>query len=87
MNQTTPGGIALFLPFIIISLLFLPPVARILRRTGAQSVVVLDCVVSFGDFHRSLDTRLRSVACRRQKFKLKVGARKAQLAIASRRTC
>ena len=34
MNQTTPGGIALFLPLILISLLFLPPVARILRRTG-----------------------------------------------------
>ncbi|MGA8409166.1 MAG: hypothetical protein WB680_18475 [Candidatus Acidiferrales bacterium] len=66
MNQTTPGGIALFLPFIIISLLFLPPVARILRRTGAQSVVVLDCVVSFGDLHRSLDISVRSVAHRGQ---------------------
>jgi uncharacterized membrane protein YhaH (DUF805 family) len=34
MTQTTPSGIALFVPLIIISLLLLPPVARILRRTG-----------------------------------------------------
>jgi uncharacterized membrane protein YhaH (DUF805 family) len=37
MNPTTPepyGGIFGFLPIIIILLLTLPPVARILRRTG-----------------------------------------------------
>ena len=34
MNQPTPGGIVLFLPLILISLLFLPPVVRILKRTG-----------------------------------------------------
>lgn len=34
MNQTTPGGVALFLPLLMLWLLFIPPVARILRRTG-----------------------------------------------------
>jgi hypothetical protein len=36
---------------------------------GAQSVVVLDCVVSSGDLHWSLDTGVRSVACRGQELR------------------
>jgi hypothetical protein len=34
MNQATPSAVGFLLPLILISLLFLPPVARILRRTG-----------------------------------------------------
>lgn len=36
------------------------------ETNGTQSVVVLDCVVSFGDFHWSVDISVCSVACRGQ---------------------
>jgi uncharacterized membrane protein YhaH (DUF805 family) len=37
MNQASPSAVGFLLPLILISLLFLPPVARILRRTGHSS--------------------------------------------------
>lgn len=50
MNHTTPGGVALFLPLIIIWLLFMPPVARILRRTGHSRWWCLIAWIPFVNF-------------------------------------